>query len=73
MLAGINPELLILLDVRVEQLHLEVGDKGHVEIKVEGMKCLQCEGIFDCYVGDSYLCRKCEGPYSRAACELGSL
>ena len=41
MLAGINPELLIMLDVRVEQLDLEVGDKGHVEIKVKGMKCLQ--------------------------------
>ena len=60
---GICPELLNLLDVRVEQLELEHDDKdGDCHVKVRGMGCLECGDRFNTYLGDSYLCEKCHGP-----------
>ena len=71
---GMNPELLVLLDVRVEQLDVEVDEEGHVEFKVEGiMGCLECDCLFNCYVGDSFLCRSCVGPHPRIACTSTTL
>ena len=66
--AGICPELLCLLDVRVEQLEVEHDDKdGFCHVKVRGMECLECGDRFNTYLGDSYLCQKCHGPFDRFA------
>ena len=64
---GICPELLVLLDIRVDQLevHHDDDDDGEVHVKVIDMKCLDCGGLFSTYLGDSYLCAKCHGPSSR--------
>ena len=65
---GICPDLLCLLDVRVEQLELEHDDKdGHCHVKVRGMECLECGDRFNTYLGDSYLCDRCHGPLQRFA------
>ena len=65
---GICPELLNLLDVRVEQLELEHDDKdGDCHVKVRGFECLECGDRFNTYLGDTYLCDRCHGPFERFA------
>ena len=65
---GICPELLNLLDVRVEQLELEHDDEdGDCHVKVRGFGCLECRDRFNTYLGDTYLCDRCHGPFERFA------
>ena len=58
---GIHPELMILLDIRVDQIKVRVDEKktGQVTIGIKNMACLQCSSHFNTFIGHHYLCQTC--------------
>ena len=49
---GLDPEMMVLLDIRVDQIKVEVEDmkSGEIKIHINKMACLQCEDRFNSLV-----------------------
>ena len=71
---GIHPELMILLDIRVDQIKVAVEDKksGEITIKISKMSCLECGDHFDSFIGHHYLCPNCSGSNNGFTCKLST-
>ena len=71
---GINPELMILLDIRVDQIKVVVEDKksGQIKIIIKSMSCLECGSHFDSFIGHHYLCQHCSGINNGFTCTLST-
>ena len=69
---GLDPEMMVLLDIRVDQIKVVVEDKksGEIKIQINKMACLQCGDRFNTFIGHHYLCQKCCGTNLGFACKL---
>ena len=69
---GLDPEMMVLLDIRVDQIKVAVEDEksGEIKIHVNKMACLQCGDRFNSFIGHHYLCQKCCGTNLGFACKL---
>ena len=50
---GLDPEMMVLLDIRVDQIKVTVEDKksGQIKIKISKMSCLECGSHFGSFIG----------------------
>ena len=69
---GLDPEMMVLLDIRVDQIKVAVEDmkSGEIKIHINKMACLQCGDRFNSFIGHHYLCQKCCGTNLGFACKL---